>query len=376
MRVGILSPVWFPVPPPGYGGIELVVSLLADGLVEAGHEVTLFASGDSHTKAELSWVYERAPSELIGTTWPDLRHALACYGQADEFDVINDHSSVCALLAAGAVPTPTVQTVHAPMDGEFGAIYESVIGIQPSAGLLSVSLSQQRARPDLPWIGTVPNAIDLQVHALSASSGSYLLFLGRMSADKGCHRAIEVARAVGLPLKIAAKNREPAERRYFAEQVEPWLGGGIEYVGEPTLAEKVELLQNARALLFPIEREEPFGLVIAESLACGTPVVATRRGAVPELVENGRTGFVVESHRDMPTALSAIDQISRLECRRYAEEHFAPGRMAAGYEHAFRTVLDGCHGPVLNHELPANHAVSRGSWRHSNVGAVFRSTDG
>jgi glycosyltransferase involved in cell wall biosynthesis len=351
VKVAILSPVWFPVPPPGYGGIELVVSLLADGLVEAGHEVTLFASGDSHTKAVLTSVYPRAPSELIGTSLPDLTHALACYAQAGEFDIVNDHSGPLAAALGAAVETPVVHTVHGPLDNEGGDIYGRVALVGPTVGLISLSLNQRRPRPDLPWIANCPNAIDLSLYPAKPHQGDYLLFLGRMSADKGCHRAIAVAMELGLPLKIAGKSRERAERQYFAEFVEPHLGHhDIEYMGEVSHGHKVELLQDARATLFPIEWEEPFGLVMIESMACGTPVIATRHGAVPEVIEHGRGGIVVDHFREMPGALEQADALDPMECRRYVEERFAPERMVADYVDAYETALTRGQTPHKNRD--------------------------
>jgi glycosyltransferase involved in cell wall biosynthesis len=340
VKVAILSPVWFPVPPPGYGGIELVVSLLADGLASSGHDVTLFASGDSHTKAELSYVYAQAPSEQIGSALPDLRHALACYARAGEFDVVNDHSGPTGAAVAGAVATPVLHTVHGPLDSLAGEVYAEVARVAPQVGLISLSLNQRRPKPDLPWVANCPNAIDLSLYPAKPHKGDYLLFLGRMSPDKGCHRAIGVAMELDLPLKIAGKSRERSERQYFAEFVEPHLGHhGIEYFGEVSHGQKVELLQGARATLFPVEWEEPFGLVMIESMACGTPVIATRHGAVPEVIEHGRGGIVVDHYREMAGALEAADALDPAECRRYVEERFAPEHMVADYVEAYEAAL-------------------------------------
>jgi glycosyltransferase involved in cell wall biosynthesis len=340
VKIAILGPVWFPVPPPGYGGIELVVSLLAEGLVEAGHDVTLFASGDSHSNATVASVYERAPSDQIGSALPDLRHALACYRRASEFDVINDHSGPLAAALGAAVDTPVLHTVHGPLDSEGGEIYELLAQVAPQVGLISLVLNQRRPKPDLPWVANCPNAIDLSLYPAKPHKGDYLLFLGRMSPDKGCHRAIGVAMELGLPLRIAGKSRERDERQYFAEFVEPHLGHhGIEYFGEVSHGQKVELLQDARATLFPIDWEEPFGLVMIESMACGTPVIATRRGAVPEVIEHGRGGIIVDHVREMPAALDAADALDPLDCRRYVEERFGPERMVADYVDAYQAVL-------------------------------------
>jgi glycosyltransferase involved in cell wall biosynthesis len=339
MKVGLLSPVWFPVPPSGYGGIEWVIAVLADGLADAGHDVTLFASGDSRTKAKLISVYASAPSEKIGTSLTELHHALACYERAGEFDVINDHSGLPAAALGGAVATPVVHTVHGPLDGEARLVYEQVARVSPAVGLISISMNQRAPGPDLPWVANCPNAIDLDAYPFHPGREDYLLFLGRMSEDKGCHRAIEVARKAELPLKIAGKMRERLEKEYFEEVVRPSLGWGTEYLGEVSHAEKVSLLQNARATLFPISWEEPFGLVMIESMACGTPVIATRWGAVPEVIEHGRSGLIVDDHLQMVDAIVEADRLDPHELRRYVEERFSPPRMVADYIAAYETVI-------------------------------------
>jgi glycosyltransferase involved in cell wall biosynthesis len=340
LRVALISPVWFPVPPVGYGGIEWIVWLLADGLVDAGHRVTLFASGDSQTKASIAAVYPVAPSERIGHSLEELHHALACYERADEFDVVHDHSGIVGAALAGTVDTPAVHTVHGPLDGEAGPIYDQIARVAPQLGLISISLNQRKPKPELPWIANIPNALDFSLYPCKPHRGDYLLFLGRMSADKGCHRAVDVAMQTGLPLKIAGKLREPKEHEYFRQYVEPHLTDRIRYLGEVTHGEKVELLQDARATLFPIEWEEPFGLVMIESMACGTPVIATRRGAVPEVIEHGRSGIIVDDYRQMPLALEEADLLDPDECRRYAEERFAPERMVDDYLDAYRQAID------------------------------------
>jgi glycosyltransferase involved in cell wall biosynthesis len=347
LRIAILSPAWFPVPPSGYGGIEWIVALLADGLVDAGHDVTLFASGDSRTKAKLMYVYEEAPSEWIGRSFWELRHALACYTNVDEFDVVNDHTGVTGIVLSALVETPVVHTVHGPLDGEPGELYEQLAGLAPNLHLISLSLNQRRPKPELPWLANCPNALDLSVYPCKPHTGDYLLFLGRMSPDKGCHRAIAVAMDRELPLKIAGKMQEPKEMEYFAEFVEPHLGiHGIDYLGEVSHGTKVELLQDARVTLFPIDWEEPFGLVMIESMACGTPVIATNRGAVPEVIDHGRSGIIVESYREMAGAVEAADALDPLECRRYVEERFSPERMVEDYVRAYRDAMVGAAAPA------------------------------
>ncbi|MGB2952091.1 MAG: glycosyltransferase family 4 protein [Gaiellaceae bacterium] len=336
LRIAVIAPVWFPVPPTGYGGIEWVVWLLADGLADAGHEVTLFASGDSRTKATLASVYPTAQSELIGTTLPEMHHALGCYERADEFDVINDHSGLAACALAGIIETPVLHTVHGPMDGEGGEIYEQIGRVSPQVGLISISLNQRRPKPDLNWIANCPNALDLTRYPFSPERGEYLLFLGRMSPDKGAHRAVAIAHELGVPLKLAGKMREPLEKEYFRQQVEPHLSPEIEYLGEVDHGHKVELLQHARATLFPIDWEEPFGLVMIEAMACGTPVIATRRGAVPEVIEDGVNGIIVDDYREMPAALARADELQPERLRSDVEERFSPSTMVEAYVAAYR----------------------------------------
>jgi glycosyltransferase involved in cell wall biosynthesis len=338
MKVAILGPVWFPVPPTGYGGIESVVSLLADGLVEAGHEVTLFASGDSLTKAHLASVFREAQPSRIGSGSIDLRHALACYERAEEFDVVNDHSGPLAAALGGLVSTPVVHTVHGPLDDVSRESYRAVATLAPRVGLVSLSLSQRKPAPNLPWVANCANGLDVAAYPFHRDRGDYLLYLGRLSPDKGAHRAIEIARRAGLPIKLAGKKREPAEEKYFDEAVRPLLGEGAEYLGETSHEKKVQLLQRARATLFPIDWEEPFGLVMIESMASGTPVIATRRGAVPEVVEHGRSGVVVDDWADMVDAIADADRIDPVECRRSVEERFSAERMVREYEAVYGAV--------------------------------------
>jgi glycosyltransferase involved in cell wall biosynthesis len=340
MKIALLAPVWFPVPPDGYGGVELVVSALAEGLVERGHEVTLFASGDSSTKAELRFAYEQAPSDRLGELVPELHHALACFERADDHDLVHDHTGLMGASLAGAVRAPVVSTIQWAVVGEARAILRRAARIQPRLRLVSVSRNQQRLDPGLPWIANCPNAIDLDAYPLPPSRGDYLLFLGRIHPTKGPDRAIAVAKEAGLPLVIAAKVREPCERAFFDEAVRPHLGDGVEFVGEVGHEEKVTLLRGARALLFPIDWEEPGAVVLLEAMACGVPVVATRRGCVPEMVVHGRTGFVVDEPPEMVEALSRLDEIDPANCRAHVAADFSAGRLVRDYEAIYEAVLE------------------------------------
>jgi glycosyltransferase involved in cell wall biosynthesis len=233
-----------------------------------------------------------------------------------------------------------VHTVHGPLNRRAGRLYEQIDRIAPRLGLISLSMDQRSPLPHLNWIANCPNALDLSLYPVHPHRGDYLLFLGRMSPDKGAHRAIEVAEELRLPLKLAGKMQELREEEFFDATVRPHLGRDIEYLGEVSHDEKVDLLQNARATLFPIEWAEPFGLVMIESMACGTPVIATRHGAVPEVIADGRTGVIVDDHKEMPAALEQADRIDPLECRRYVEERFSKERMVRDYEAAYEKAID------------------------------------
>ena len=342
MRIGMIAPPWFPLPPRGYGGIELVVSLLTEGLVKRGHDVTLFASGDSSTRARLSYVYSRAPSELIATGFHiETLHALEAYSRAREFDVIHDHDGLAA-RAMGAlvhrlVGTPVVATLHGPADS---GTQQSLSALRDALRFIAISEYQRSGFPDLHFVGTIPNAIDVERHPYSWEKDDYFLFLGRMNADKGADTACEIAKRLGVRLILAGKVNEEAEKQYFHERVEPYLSDRIFFRGEVDWDVKVELYRRARCTLFPIHWPEPFGLVMIESLAAGTPVIAFRQGSVPEVIEHGKTGFVVESIDEAVEAAAHLDEIDPMDCRRAAEQRFGVERFITAHEEAYRRMLE------------------------------------
>ncbi len=345
MRVGMIAPPWFPVPPPAYGGTEAVVALLADGLIEAGVDVTLFASGDSRTTATLEYVHAEAPSARIGEMSVELEHVLSCLARHDEFDLVHDHSGLLAVTLAASCSTPFVHTSHGPLTGHSRVLYEDALSFNPAARLIALTEAQRSFAPELPWLATCPNGIEVDRFPFSAAHEGYLAFLGRMSIEKGAAEAIAVAQSAGRELRIAAKCREPAELAYFDANVRPHLGNGIEYVGELRHDGKAALLGGAEALLFPIDWEEPFGLVLAEAAACGTPVIATRRGSVPELVVDGTTGFVVDSPAEMPAAIGRLGELDRAEIRALAEQRFSTETMIAAYLDAYGLLLEQSDAP-------------------------------
>jgi glycosyltransferase involved in cell wall biosynthesis len=341
LKIGVVAPAWNAVPPERYGGIEWVVSLLADGLVAQGHEVALFASGGSVTRAELVSTFAEPPSYRLGESLPELEHTLAAWLQARDLDLISDHSGLVAAALTDLSPVPVCHTVHQPLSGERGRVYRQIARLSPRLRLISLSMNQRRPAPELPWLANCPNALDLDAYPFSERRGDYLLFVGRISPDKGAARAIEVAREVGAPLKIAGKMHDRLEREYFQREIAPHLGDGVEYLGEVSHEEKVRLLQRARCTLFPISWEEPFGLVMIESMACGTPVVATRFGAVPEVIgDTGEGGIVVDDVAGMAAAVAVADTIDPGSCRGYAEERFSERRMVRSYLDAFALLLE------------------------------------
>jgi glycosyltransferase involved in cell wall biosynthesis len=342
MRIGMIAPPWFPIPPQNYGGIEFVVSLLTEGLVERGHEVTLFASGDSMTRARLEYSYHRAPFERMGEDDSiEVVHSLEAYSRAGEFDIIHDHDGFAGramgALVRRLMGTPVVATLHGPADPTTQRLLTT---LRNDLSFVAISDYQRKGFPDLHFVGTIPNAIDVEHQPFSEEKEDYLLFVGRMIADKGAHTAIEVAKRLEARLILAGKVNEGPEREYFAEAVEPHLSERIYYRGEVDHETKVQLYSRSRCTLFPIQWPEPFGLVMIESLAAGTPVVAFRHGSVPEVIEHGRTGFIVETLDEMVDAVRHIGDIDPAECRRAVADRFGREAFITAHEEAYARVLD------------------------------------
>jgi glycosyltransferase involved in cell wall biosynthesis len=337
MRIAMVAPPWVDVPPRGYGGIEAVCADLADGLVAHGHEVHLFGSGEDRTSANFFRTYEEPPSQKIGASEPEALHAARVAQALDgmEVDLVHDHTLAGLLLARGR-RVPTVATVHGPVGGDYGT-YLRLLG--QSVRLVAISDAQRRSDDSLNWFATVYNGIPVQDYPFQPDKEDYALFLGRMNPDKGAHIAIDVAREAGCRLLLAAKLSEPSEHEYFEAEVEPRLGDGIEWLGEADSDRKRKLLGAARCLLFPLQWEEPFGLVMVEALACGTPVVALRRGSVPELVTDGETGVLRDDPGDLPQALDEVGRIDPRACRERAEREFDVPVMVSRYEEVYRQIL-------------------------------------
>jgi glycosyltransferase involved in cell wall biosynthesis len=330
MRIAVVAPPWAPIPPPLYGGIELVVDQLASGLAAAGHDVTLFASGDSTCPVRIKSVLPEAEGMRIGMAVPEMRHILYSYSSMAGFDVVHDHTVLGPFYCERYPDLSVVTTIHGPFNEELSDLYGA---LAPRVPIVCISNAQRRAAPDLPVARVIHHGIDASAFSQGPGDGDddgeYLLFLGRMSPDKGAHRAVEVARKAGVRLLMAAKMREPWEHRYFEEYVEPFLGDSAVYLGEVPHERKLELLRGASALLFPIRWNEPFGMVMLEAFASGTPVIAFPEGAAPEVIEDGRTGFLCEDEASMADAVGRLGEIDRSVCRAAVEGYFSTKRMVA-----------------------------------------------
>jgi glycosyltransferase involved in cell wall biosynthesis len=338
MRIGLIAPPWVPVPPPAYGGTELVIDNLARGLKELGHDVRLFTVGDSTCPVPTEYLY-REPVAPIGVSIAESAHVLAAYEALADVDLIHDHTLLGPLVSgiAGMRRPPVVTTNHGPFTNETRRIWAR---ISRHASIICISHSQARASGEVPVSAVIHHGIDLDVHQAGPGGGDYVMFIGRMSADKGVHHAVRIAREAGMPLIMATKMRENAEVAYFNAQVRPLLQSEDQLPTEMPLRRRLSLLRGATALLNPITWREPFGLVMAEALASATPVLAFPNGAAPEIIDPGRTGFLCRDEAEMVQAIGQVHQIDRHQCRSSAERRFSLQRMARDHERFYRRVLD------------------------------------
>ena len=337
LRIGLIAPPWVPVPPPEYGGTEVVIDALARGLVDAGHDVSLFTTGDSTCPVPRRWTLARA----AGTTAPmtaEIVHVGAAYEAFTDLDVVHDHTLVGPLWAiAGELPVPVATTVHGELTTGMSRFYELV---DERVAVIAISRHQRSTAPQVAFRSVIHHGIDMRDTPVGAGDGGYVLFLGRMSEDKGVHRAIQICRAARKRLLIVAKMWEPDERRYFQETVAPMLGNDAVYLGQQGGRAKQQLLAGAEALVNPIRWNEPFGLVMVEALAAGTPVLTFAEGAAPEIVDDGRTGFICEDEEDMAAKLRDVGRLDRAACRHAAEQRFTSERMVADHLVLYRSLLD------------------------------------
>lgn len=339
MKIAVVAPLHEQVPPKLYGGTERVVSWLTEELVQQGHDVTLFASGDSITRARLVPTAPRAlrleESFLYDKVGFHLLMMEKVLKQSREFDIVHFHTDYFHLPYVRSMQTPTITTLHFRLDYfPFLDIHREYLGLP----LVPISDSQRKIAPWLSWLPTVYHGLPKDQYRLNENADDYILYIGRFCPEKRPDRAIEIAQKAGLHLKIAAKI-DPVDRAYFADEIKPLLNNpNVEFLGEVSDDEKQELIGNAYAIVHPIEFPEPFGLVMIEAMACGTPTVAFRRGSIPEVIDDGVTGFVVDDVPEAVSALQKVSSLSRSHCRQVFEKRFTATRMVNEYVDLYRSL--------------------------------------
>lgn len=341
MRIAQVSPLWESVPPKLYGGTERIVSYITEELVAMGHDVTLFASGDSETTAKLEAICPQAlrlNTGIFNRDAPLIMQQERALGVSGNFDIVHSHLDFLGFPVARRNAVPMVTTLHGRLDlPELEPVFREFIEMP----LVSISASQRRPLPWANWAGTIHHGLPRNLYNFHPKSEGYLAFLGRISPEKRPDQAIEIAKRSGIPLKMAAKV-DPADRVYYEAAVEPLLNHPlIEFVGEISDAEKNDFVGNAVALVCPYDWPEPFGLVLIEALACGTPVLAYRRGSIPEIIDHGVTGFVCETVDEMVEAVGQVPLLERRRCRAAFDERFTADRMARDYVALYERILEG-----------------------------------
>jgi len=340
LRIAMLAPPWIPVPPPGYGGVEAVVGVLTDALVERGHAVTLYCAPGSRSKARVASLLEVCHPDEIERSLYECDHVARAFHEIDcargrsAFDVVHDHCGFAALAMADRLETPLIHTLHGAFTPSTAAFYAEH---GDKGALVGISQSQIAMAPDgLVTEGAIPNPIDVREWPLRERKQDYVLWVGRINPDKGPHRAIVAARAAGVKLILAGVIQQ-GQQEFFDREVAPHIDGDrVRFIGEVGGSRKSALFADARALLVPIRWQEPFGMVIIESLACGTPVIAFPEGAACELVVDGETGFLVQDEHEMATAIGSLAGIAPRDCRAWVCGHCDADVVAAAYERTYR----------------------------------------
>lgn len=337
MRIAQIAPLWIPVPPPTYGGTELIISWLCDELVKRGHEVTLFASGDSKTKAKLVPVWPcslwkanlRTPHAVFSLMYQKLLE------MENEFDIIHDHCEFYTCTYSKFLKVPIITTLHHPLTEETITLYKKF----PNINFVTISKTQRKEGPGINIVKTIYNGLPLDKYPFNEKPKDYLLWLSRIGPDKGVAEAIDIAKLAGERLIISG-NILPQYGDYFEFRIKPLIDGKkIQFVGTSDFPKKIELFKNAKALLFPVKRPEPFGLVVIEAMACGTPVIAFNRASMPELIQDGKTGFLVNSIEEACQAIKKVDKIKREDCREWVKKNFSLRRMVNRYEKLYKKIL-------------------------------------
>jgi glycosyltransferase involved in cell wall biosynthesis len=347
MRIALVAPPWFPVPPEGYGGIERVVYLLGRGLKQLGHDVTVFGRRGRVSRLKTvdlvkgDWSHRLlGPDHMV--LWLDYMTRVYRMLRQGNYDLIHEHNEAIGITVASLVcrSAPTLVTLHGEISPAFAQLLK---GTDCSVGLVAISDAQKRTTNGLRWAGMVHNAVETDdiEGPFPTSRKEYLIQLARLNPEKGQHLAIQAARRLKLPLILAGKlDTNSASRKYFRDRIEPHLGNGVRWIRDLRGRNKWRLLAGAKAMLFPIQWEEPFGLAMAEAMVVGTPVIAFPRGAAPELVEDGLTGFIVRNVSEMVSAFKRVDEIDPELCANRSRERFSPSVMARGYEQLYMKALE------------------------------------
>jgi glycosyltransferase involved in cell wall biosynthesis len=343
LRIAQIAPLWFSIPPRKYGGTERIIHHLTEGLAERGYEVTLFASGDSKTKAKLKSVTKESLIKRnipwFDWWWNTFNHSVA-FEKASEFDIVHCHWNILGAYFQRFIKTPVLFTFHntpLPSDHRW-KIFEYY---KKDLNVVFISKKQKENSPvrfKKEWV--VYNGIDIKKFPFGEKPKNFFLWAGRISPAKGTHTAVEIAEKLGLNLLIGGQ-LQPMYKDYFEKKIKPRLSRKIKYIGELTQKQLAKLYKEAKALIYPIEWEEPFGLVVVESMACGTPVIAFERGSMMEVIKNGKTGFVVKDAKGAIQAVRKINGIKRADCRRWVEENFTIEKMVSNYEKVYNEIITG-----------------------------------
>ncbi|WP_284985305.1 glycosyltransferase family 4 protein [Arthrobacter sp. fls2-241-R2A-172] len=343
MRIGLIVGPWFTVPPEKYGGTERVVDALACALSDAGHDVLLATSSDSTCPVPQLPGFGPSEPEDVGLSLSELAHVIKAYKGLQGVDIIHDHTLAGPLYAHRPTNIPVVTTIHGQLTPRSEGLYRDMA---QDTGIIAISRDQCSRVQDLPVSAVIHHGIDLSAVAVGKGTGGYACFVGRMCPDKGLMEAVGIAREAGVPLRIAAKMQAPDEQEYFRDVVQPALGPDEEFLGELSDPEKYELMGDATVLLNPIQWAEPFGLVMIESLATGTPVLTTPMGAAPEIVSHGVTGYLAPAD-ELAGFMGSIGSLSRAACRHEVEESFSAARMAADHLELYARVIEQFGGTGL-----------------------------
>lgn len=328
LKIGLLAPPWAAVPPPSYGGTESVVSELAIGLTAAGQEVVLYATGDSTAPVPVVHAMASATWDRVGHGEVELPHVMRGYEALAGCDIIHDHTLLGPAWALATGYDRVVTTCHGPIGGELSAIYRRYAKRMP---VVAISHNQAQRAPEVTVDRVIHHGLDPAAYPVGDGDGGFLLFLGRMTADKGVRHAVLAARSAGRPLIVAAKAREESEQAYYTDQIESLLDDNVEFIGEVGGEKKLRLLGAASALLNPIQWPEPFGLVMIEAMACGTPVISCPNGAAPEIVDDGVTGYLCSGDDELVRAIENTDRLSRQACREAVIARFSTARMVSDH---------------------------------------------